>query len=325
MGGTIAAESLPGQGSTFTIRLPAEVLAAIEPESATPEPVEADSLAKDSCILVIDDDPNSCDLIRRFLEREGYRVAVASSGDEGLRLARELDPLLITLDVLMPGKDGWAVLREMKADPRLRDIPVVMISMADGSEMGFALGATDYLTKPVDREHLHALLRRYGVAPISGQVLVVDDDTETRGLLRRILEKEQYLVAEASHGGEALDRVRERVPDLIVLDLMMPVMDGFEFTTELRKVEAWRDVPVIVTTAKDLTVEDRAALSGVVEAILQKNASSLEQLMAQVRDTLATLGNSAPSASRVPGPLFRTVEPHGESSGQVPMVGMEDR
>ena len=295
MGGTITAESSPGRGSTFTIRLPAEVLEAIETDPATPEPAAVDLLPEDSSILVIDDDPTSCDLIRRSLERDGHRVVVANSGDEGLRLARELDPMLITLDVLMPGKDGWTVLREMKADPQLRDIPVVMISMADGGDMGFALGATDYLAKPVDRELLRALLRRHGVVPESGQVLVVDDDSETRTVLRRILEKEQYGVAEAGHGGEALDRVRERIPDLIVLDLMMPVMDGFEFIVELRKVETWSDIPVIVTTAMDLTTGDRTALNGMVEGILTKNACNLEQLMVQVRDILATQRNAPAS------------------------------
>jgi hypothetical protein len=288
MGGTIAVESEVGKGSTFTIRLPAEVLEAVEPDTTTPEPAESDPLPEGSCVLVIDDDPASRDLIRRSLERDGHRVAIASGGDEGLRLARELKPLLITLDILMPGKDGWNVLRELKADSQLRDIPVVMISMVDGSEMGFALGATDYLAKPIDREHLRALLRRHGVTPSTGQVLVVDDDADTRGQLRRILEKEGYGVAEAAHGREALDRVRERLPDLILLDLMMPVMDGFEFTSELRKVEAWREVPVIVCTAKDLTAEERARLSGVVEGILQKNACGVEELMGQVRRILAT-------------------------------------
>ena len=293
MGGTISVESESGKGSTFTIQLPAEVLEPVESDTLAPvrtAPVRTESgpIPEGSCILVIDDDPNARDLIRRSLESEGYLVAVAGSADEGLSLARELQPRMITLDVLMPGKDGWSVLRDLKAEPKLRDIPVVMISMIEGSEMGFALGATDYLSKPVDREHLRALLLRHGVAPKTGQILVVDDEAETRGLLRRILEKGGYEVAEAVHGRDALDRVRERLPDLILLDLMMPVMDGFEFIGELRKVEAWRDVPVIVSTAKDLTADERAELSGMVEGVLQKTACSLKSLMDHVRSVLDT-------------------------------------
>ena len=237
-------------------------------------------------MLVIDDEADSRELIRRSILRDGAQVAVAVSGDEGLRLARELRPALITLDILMPGKDGWAVLRELKADPGLREIPVVMINMVDGGDMGFALGATDYLSKPVEREQLRALLRRHGVAQ-SGRVLVVDDDAGTRSILRRILEQEECTVAEAVHGREALDEVSRRKPDLILLDLMMPVMDGFEFTSELRKVDEWRDIPVIVSTAKDVTPEERTDLSGVVEGILQKNARGLDDLMAQVRSLLS--------------------------------------
>ena len=282
MGGSIDVQSEPGVGSTFTIRLPVVVRESVEIEAAG----ESDVPSEGSYVLVIDDDANARELIRRALVRDGAQVAVAGSGDEGLRRARELRPVLITLDVLMPGKDGWAVLRELKADPELRDIPVVMISMIEGSEMGFALGATDYLAKPVAREQLRALLRRHGVAR-NGRVLVVDDDAGTRSLLRRILEEEKCAVVEAVHGRDALDEVSRSKPDLILLDLMMPVMDGFEFTTELRKVDEWRDTPVIVCTAKDLTPDERADLSGAVEVILQKSARGFEDLMTQVRGLLS--------------------------------------
>jgi CheY-like chemotaxis protein len=287
MGGSIDVASEPGKGTTFTLRLPADVVDETKPDTSTAETAEIDALPEGSCVLVIDDEQTSRDLIRRALEREGHAVAVAASGDEGIEQARELEPQLITLDVLMPGKDGWAVLRELKADPQLRDIPVVMISMLDGSEMGFALGATDYLSKPIDRDHLRAVLLRHGVAPASGRVLVVDDDAKMREIVRAILEKEDCKVVEASDGKEALDRLHEDLPDLIILDLMMPVMDGFEFIHELRQIEAWRGIPVVVATAKDLSAKEREALSGSVEAVIQKNACGLDNLMVQARNALA--------------------------------------
>jgi PAS domain S-box-containing protein len=288
MGGSIEVTSVPGQGSTFAIRLPAVIVDDTVSDAERPAAQQPEALPEGRCVLVIDDEPNARDLIRRALEREGHPVAVASSGEEGLALARQLEPRLITLDAVMPGKDGWAVLRELKEDPRLRNIPVIMISMLDGSDMGFALGATDYLTKPVEREHLLDVLKRHGVAPATGRVLVVDDEAETRERFRRILEKEKCDVLEATNGREALEVIDGEPPDLILLDLMMPVMDGFAFMHELRKVEAWREIPVIVATAKDLTAEERAELSGTVESIVQKNPCSMDDLMAQARATLAT-------------------------------------
>ncbi|MDJ0847118.1 MAG: PAS domain S-box protein [Myxococcota bacterium] len=291
MGGSIEVHSTLGEGSTFTIELPAEV---VEQDAET-QVSDADLPAEGTSILVIDDDATARDLIRRSLEREGHRVVCADGGEEGLRLARQVRPLLVTLDALMPGKDGWAVLRELKADPELCDIPVVMISMLGGSEMGLALGATDYLAKPVDRDALRAVLRRQGLDLRGAGVLVIEDDPQTRLLLRRMLEKEGCRVTEAAHGGEGLERMQENRPDMVLLDLMMPVMDGFAFVGELRRVPEWRDVPVIVSTAKDLTVDERAALSGVVEAVIEKHASSLDDLLLHVRGALASGDEAAAS------------------------------
>jgi CheY-like chemotaxis protein len=288
MGGVIDVASEPGKGSTFSMRLPAEVR-----ETAKPEIPEPRTLPEGACVLVIDDDPDACELIRRSLEQAGQKVAVATSGDEGLRLARKLRPVLITLDVLMPGKDGWAVLRELKADPDLKDTPVIMISMVDGNEMGYALGSTDFVSKPIDRNHLRKLLTRYSIVPDTGQVLVVDDDDNVRTLLRRLLEAEGFRVAEASDGKEALQRVNENQPDLIILDLMMPVMDGFQFAAELRAVEAWKKIPVVVSTARDLTADEHADLSGKVANILKKNATNVSDLMAQVQAFVDVHGNGA--------------------------------
>jgi len=224
------------------------------------------------------------DLMQRFLTREGFRVVTASGGEEGMRRARELRPDAITLDVMMPGMDGWAVLSALKADPDVADIPVIMLTIVDDRNLGYALGASDYLTKPIDRDRLVAVLGRYRR---DRPVLVVDDDADVRLLLRRMLEAEGYGVVEAENGRVALERVREASPSAVLLDLMMPEMDGFEFAAEFRRHEAWRAIPIVVITAKDLSREDRERLNGHVEKILGKGAHGRDELLAEVRELVA--------------------------------------
>jgi GAF domain-containing protein/CheY-like chemotaxis protein/anti-sigma regulatory factor (Ser/Thr protein kinase) len=282
MGGDIAVASEPGQGSTFTIRLPAEVT---EPTRDTPAPAAREATpAGTSTVLVIDDDAAVRDLMLRFLSKEGFHVVLASGGEEGLRLARELSPHVITLDVLMPGMDGWSVLAALKADATLADIPVVMLTMVDDRKIGYALGATDYLTKPIERERLVAVLGRYRR---DLPVLVVDDDADFRDLARRMLEREGYTVVEADNGRAALDRLRDATPGVVLLDLMMPEMDGFDFVAAVRADAAWRSVPIVVITAKDLSPEDHERLNGYVARVLQKGALSRETLLGEVRDLVA--------------------------------------
>lgn len=235
-------------------------------------------------MLVIDDDPTVQDLVQRFLSKEGLKMIGARSGEEGIRLAKEHHPAVITLDVLMPGMDGWAVLTELKADPALSEIPVIMLTIMDEKQMGYALGAADYLTKPIDWERLAAVLQRYECARPPCPVLLVEDDPVMREMLQRRLEKEGWKVIEAENGRVALGRMAQSRPDLILLDLMMPEMDGFQFLDEIRKREDWRSIPVIVVTAKELSAEDRQRLNGSVEKILQKGAYSREELIREVRD-----------------------------------------
>jgi CheY-like chemotaxis protein len=241
-------------------------------------------------------------LVTRFLAKEGFRVVTASDGDEGLTRARELRPDLITLDVLMPGLDGWSVLAALKAEPTLADIPVIMLTMADDRNQGFALGASEYLTKPLDRGRFAAILQKYRRRGVCCSALVVEDEEATRRALCETLEGEGWDVADAADGRAGLAAVAVRRPDLILLDLLMPEMDGFEFLDELRKDEANRSIPIVVVTAKTIGAEDRRRLSGSVERILLKKDSSREDLLRQVlalASTYARGGTRGESHSRV--------------------------
>ena len=285
MGGDVTAESEAGGGSTFTIRLPAQVIETVEEPPAAAVPATDGPVAAVGTVLVIDDEPAVRDLMQRFLGKEGFRVVTAASGEEGLRQARELRPDAITLDVMMPGLDGWAVLSALKADTDLADIPVVMLTIVDDKNLGYALGASDYLTKPIDRDRLAAVLGKYRR---DLPVLVVDDDVEVRQLLRRMLEPEGYAVVEAENGRVALERLRDGAPAVVLLDLMMPEMDGFDFVAEFRRHAAWRAIPIVVITAKDLSREDRERLNGYVQKILQKGTHGRAELLAEVRELVAT-------------------------------------
>jgi CheY-like chemotaxis protein len=194
---------------------------------------------------------------------------------------------MIVLDVMMPTMDGWSVLTKLKGDPELSDIPVVMLTMVNNREMGFSLGVDDYMLKPIDRSDFVATLRKYCTPHAKPTVLVVEDDAVTRDMLRTSLEKEEFTVVEACNGLEALGRLATLRPALILLDLMMPEMDGFQFTREVRANAAWRDIPILVMTAKDITAEDRARLDGQVSRILQKGACAREELLAEISHRVA--------------------------------------
>jgi CheY-like chemotaxis protein len=284
MGGDITVQSELGKGSTFCFTLPATVSdPRVQPALSEQSPSEVLS-AGAGVVLVIDDDPTVRELLQRSLAREGIRVVCAAGGEEGLRLAKQLHPTAITLDVMMPGMDGWAVLTALKADAELADIPVVMLTIIDDKNLGYALGAADYLTKPVDRERLVAILQKYRREDSSRLVLIVEDDAAAREILQRTLETEGWAVTTAENGSVALQRMAEQRPALILLDLMMPEMDGFQVVEALREREAWRPIPIVVVTAKDLTTEDHLRLNGYVEKILQKGAYSCEALLAEIRD-----------------------------------------
>jgi CheY-like chemotaxis protein len=237
-------------------------------------------------VLVIDDDPAMHDLVRRTLEKEGIAVIPALSGEEGLELARQLKPAVITLDVMMPGSDGWNVLRALKADPDLAGIPVVMLTIIDDKNMGFSLGASEYLTKPVDRERLVRVIRRFRHEG-GGRALVVEDDEAARDRMRELLRAEKWEVVEARNGVEGLEALGRGMPDLILLDLMMPEMNGFEFLAALHAREGGQQVPVVVVTAHDLSPAEREHLSIHVARVFDKDHLDSQVLVAELRRLLA--------------------------------------
>jgi len=290
MGGDITVTSRPNKGSTFTVEVLANVQKMTEEKAAAPSDVKIPPLpAGASTVLVIDDDPAVRELVTRFLGKEGFNVKTASTGDEGIKMARALRPDVITLDVMMPGMDGWAVLSSLKADPHLQDIPVVMMTIVSDQNLGYALGASDYLTKPIDREKLVGVLRKYECKQAFCKILVVDDEPAIREIVHRTLEKEGWEIYQAADGQEALTQVAKVQPEIILLDLMMPRMDGFQFLTELRKSESGRNIPVVVITAMDLSPNDRQQLNGQVKQILQKGAYKQEDLLEEVRSLVTAM------------------------------------
>ncbi|MEG5065725.1 response regulator [Microcoleus sp. B3-A4] len=289
MGGSIEVSSTLGAGTTFTVLLPKAIKQPEIPNKVHDSTSLPDAPAVGT-VLVVDDDPISRDLIQRALTRQGLHIEVAGSGEQALRLAKQLRPDAITLDVIMPGMDGWAVLSALKADPDLAEIPVILLSFVGNKSLGFALGASDYLTKPVDGKRLAALLNKYrrdqdGVASnnVTCQILIVEDDVATREILRCVLETQGWAVTEADSGRAALDRLKVARPHLILLDLTLPEMDGFELIGELRKSHSGDPIPIVVITGKDLTPAESQQLNGYVERVLQKGVYSCDSLLRDVR------------------------------------------
>jgi len=297
----VTVQSEPGVGSTFTVRLPARfeersseaVIAAAPLPTPVPTSAPVPVSANDSAVLVIEDDDTVRQLLEGVLTDEGYRVVTAAGDADTVELARQLHPDAITLDLALPSLAGWNLLAAIKADSELSDVPVIVLLVVEEAA-GVPLGATDYLTKPVQRDRLVGLLRTH-CRDQAAPVLVVEDDADTREMLQRMLEREGFSVAEAADGRAGLERVAEQRPSLILLDLLMPQMNGFEFLAELQSRPEWRSIPVVVVTAKDLTAEEHARLSGQVSEVLRKGAYTRERLLSEVRERVAawTSGRTA--------------------------------
>jgi PAS domain S-box-containing protein len=282
LGGDVSVSSELGKGSIFSVRLPATIAQTEAEKREVPE-----ESANRGTILIIDDERASRELLAEELTRKGYGVFLAGSGSEGLRLARELRPDAITLDIIMPDLDGWAILRDLKADPHLQDIPVILITILGDREMGYALGAADYLVKPIDTGALMQALERCCVKDAQAEVLIADDDAATRSLLRRSLTKAGWLVSETADGRECVALLERSRPAVILLDLMMPEMNGFEVLEVMRSKEDWRDIPVIIITAKDLDREELTWLSQHSEKVFRKGAYGRTELVDAVHRMIA--------------------------------------
>ncbi len=285
MRGTLTAESEKDVGSTFTIKIPTErgddqINELSSDIVSTREFAEQDQTGH--CILVIDDDENIRDLMQRMLTREGYRVVTAAGGNEGIKLARQIKPSVITLDVLMPDQDGWSVLGQLKSDPELVDIPVVMQTILDESRKGFMLGASEFLTKPIDRKRIIEVIRRLD-HQADRKALVVEDDEDTRSMIVDWLQTEGWQVNTARNGVEGVQAYLQHTPGLIILDLMMPEMDGFEFLEQVRQHPQAVESSVIVVTAKDLTSSELERLNGGVQRIIQKGNHMSEGILKEIK------------------------------------------
>jgi PAS domain S-box-containing protein len=290
MGGDVKVESVFGQGSSFTIQLPTYVTADPSQLAKKLDQLSALKSKGSNVILVVDDDATVRDLLQSYLSKLGFQVVMAKDGEEGIHLAKELRPQVITLDVMMPGMDGWMVLSKLKEDPDLAMIPVIVVSFIEDRSIGYSLGAAEYLTKPIDRDKLIKIIQKHlpRQTAIKQQILMVEDDPVTQKLMATLLKKGHWEIEVVENGQAALDFLSERtqLPHLILLDLVMPRMDGFEFIIRLRQNPSWREIPVIVLSERNMAPEERKLLSDHVATIFQKGNYQSEDLLSTIESIL---------------------------------------
>jgi CheY-like chemotaxis protein len=311
LGGEVTARSEPGVGSTFTLTVPAQLPTRLTemqaplplPQPARPEPPRAQSVVSSSIpqplrtgqqvqILSIDDDPDVIEILRKYLVPEGYTLIGALSGDEGLEIASRLKPDLITLDIMMPKKDGWQVLRELKANQETKDIPVIIHSIIDNRPLALSLGAVDVMMKPTDPKRLLSLVKKHYKAG-DQFILVVDDNLDFALACKDLLKRDGLNVKIATRGEEAIKILEESIPSLILLDLVMPGMDGFNVIHALRSKEQWTNIPVVVLTGKSLSEEDHKSLDPYIADYLMKDSFTT----AAISNAIKRILNVAPQST----------------------------
>jgi GAF domain-containing protein/DNA-binding response OmpR family regulator len=296
-GGRIWVESEVAVGSTFTAQFPIK-----GPQASGGDEGEVALASSQRLILAIDDDADVISLYKRYLERRNYQVVGLSSSERVVQTARKLGPYAILLDLLIPKKDGWAVIQELKTDPQTRDIPIVLCSIVSAAGRGFSLGAADYLVKPITEDQLLTALARLEDRTehprAARRVLIIDDSPEDRRLLRRVLQtaNEPYQVVEAHGGREGIEAIQREQPDLVVLDLMMPDMDGIAVLESLKRDQETRQIPIIIVTAKELTAQERTLINGQVAALFRKGLFTADELLQDLNEALDRVRRSVPAS-----------------------------
>ncbi len=304
LGGDLSVDSEYGKGSTFTLTIPPTLPQQTQegkpkpvqekPVSVPPQPApvrlvpkDLVSISKGVQILCIDDDPDVIEILRKYLVPEGYSVVGALSGDEGIEAASKMKPALITLDIMMPKKDGWQVLRELKANNATKDIPVVIHSVIDNKPLAISLGAADVITKPTEPKRLLSLVKKY-CSTTDQYILIVDDHEDFALAFKALLTQDGFNVKIATGGQQALEVLKSSTPSLILLDLVMPGMDGFEVAHHLQQNELWRKIPVVILSGKELTEEDQQRLDSHITQFLKKDTFSSSEISKTIKRILQT-------------------------------------